>query len=458
MSENNTEHQILSKKIKNFVDITDLWIKHSTDTIYVKTFHSLAAIQGLENFSYGVLDENFMSQIDHQHIFFAGGSLLSCFTQKIYQWSDIDMWVCGESETDIINNTIKLLQLLEHSFRTKGYDKLLWSIMNNVITCYCVGYSRNIQIIMVKGDAETNINNFDFDYVKVFMRNNKIYSTLEFIDSFIEKKISYTYQIDNIKDNRLLKALMKGYSVSDELMNIKKIAHIVNQYNALYDNSKKDEPNIQFINSISKIRNKYYYPTEFEYVEFVSKKEPYYESRVYYMINQMCGHDIIHNNLSDIISNLTLKTHNKVNFTTQYTVNYSDNNTHMIKKLPKDTEAKYILVDPENVDKNNGLCIQAKTFIHPESKRIKIPITMFNKINMTENNPYIILSGPLTINSRFLWNISDYENTNEFSLNKKCKFSLVRSCKIPNTDPNIDIMNHHGKKSFSILCSNLMVS
>jgi hypothetical protein len=415
----------------NFVDITDLGIKLSkTDTEFVKIFNPQMVIQGLENFSYGVLDARFMAQIDHQHVFFAGGSLLSCFTKISYHWSDIDLWVNGDSESEILSNTIQLLVLLEESFRNKGYDKLIWSCMNNVITCYCVGYSRNIQIIMVKGSAEKNIDEFDFDYVKVFMKNNKIYGTLEFVDSFIEKQISHTYMTDKIKDSRLLKALIKGYKVTDELMKNEKIANIVNQYNQMYDANKQTKPNSQFINTLSKIRNKYYYPTELEYVEFINRRVPYYESRVYYMINQMCGHNDIHSDLDGIVAMLVEKRTNKINFTTQYAVHYSGNNISDI--VPKkDHENKNILVDPENTDKNGGLCIQNRTFIHPESKRIKIPIRVFN------NNHCVIFTGPLTINSRFLWNYSAY-NVGSRIEDKYKKFALVRSCKYPNTDTNID--------------------
>ena len=426
------------EKSKEEIQTTNDGKESKTDTEFEKIFNSQIVIQGLENLSYGVLDEQFMSQIDHQHVFFAGGSLISCFTKISYHWSDIDLWVNGESESEIVSNTIKLQSLLEKSFRNKGYDKLIWSYMNNVITCYCVGYSRNIQIIMVKGSAEKNIDGFDFDYVKVFMKNNKIYGTLEFIDSFIEKQISQSYQTDKIKDSRLLKALIKGYKVSDELMKVEKIANIINQYNQLYnvdmyDANKQSKPNAQFINTLSKIRNKYYYPTELEYVEFVNKKVPYYESRVYYMINQMCGHDNIHSDSDDIVAMLVKKQTNKINFTTQYAVNYSGENisNNIPKFLPKDLKNKNIVVDPENTDKNGGLCIQNIIFIHPESKRIKIPIRVFN------NNHCVILTGPLTINSRFLWNYSAY-NVGSRIEDKYKKFSLVRSCKYPNTDANID--------------------
>ena len=360
---------IKSEDRYRFIDISCLSLERPDD---YRVFDPQIALKKIENFSFGVLDDEFMNQIDHRHVFFAGGSLVSCFEDKYHEWSDIDLWVSGDTASDILAHTFNLLGVLRKAYLRHGFDKLIWSCSNNVITCYCVGYLRNIQIIMVEGDASKNVGDFDFDCVKVYMKNRRIYGSIVFIKSVIENKICDVL-VDKLKDYRVVKALIKGYKFSDELMQNPIIHRMVSGYKhhkqehsgylihsndeILTDNDSKR----QLSDIICKTRNKFYYPSLSDYDEFANKSMPYHESRVYYMVNMMCGHKQVTTDLNYIekyLDNIA-KTDKGLKFTTQYT--------------EKEKEVYNKLKNIDGIDLDN-MYLQTTININRESPRILIPI------------------------------------------------------------------------------------
>lgn len=365
-------------------------------------FDPRVALSKLDKFSFGIIDEDFMNHIDHKHVFFAGGSLISCFEDEQHEWSDIDLWVNADDTMNVLLHTFKLLNTLKESFNRHGYGNLLWSCSNNVITCYCVNYNRNIQIVMVKGDPSKNVDGFDFDYVKAYMKNRRIFGSIVFIKSFIEKKICDVV-VEKLKEFRVVKSLIKGYRFSDQLMQNSIISDAVLKYNEykllkhagyqicpdvpdkkelvkelakdlieernqdidvvdmmLTEASEKPQGR-QITEVICKTRNKFYYPSLSDYNEFANRVVPYHESRAYYMINMMCGHKIVTTNLDDIEKYLT----NTVNadkgfeFTTQYTAEEREA-YNKIKKI-------------DNIDLDN-MYLLTNIYINPGSPQIRMPI------------------------------------------------------------------------------------
>ncbi len=359
-----------------FIDMSYLSLERPDD---YRVFDPQIALKKLENFSFGVLDDEFMNQIDHRHVFFAGGSLVSCFEDKHHEWSDIDLWVSGDTASDILAHTFNLLGVLRKAYLRHGFDKLLWSCSNNVITCYCVGYLRNIQIIMVEGDVSKNVGDFDFDCVKVYMKNQRIYGSIVFIKSFIENKICDVV-VDKLKDYRVMKALIKGHKFSGDLMQNPIIHRMVSGYEdykqnhsryLIHSNDEKkqnaveilidNDSNRQLSDIICKTRNKFYYPSLSDYDEFGNKSIPYHESRVYYMVNMMCGHKQVTTDLNHIekyLDNIA-KTDKGLKFTTQYT--------------EKEREAYNKLKNIDGIDLDN-MYLQTNVNINRELPRILIPI------------------------------------------------------------------------------------
>lgn len=385
-----------------FIDISSLKLKRLGQDIDSDdpesnqeiVFDPQIAIKKLDDFSFNVLDADFMNQIDHKHVFFAGGSLISCYEEQQHDWSDIDLWVNADDKMSVLLNTFKLLSVLKEAFERHGYDKLLWSCSNNVVTCYCVGYNRNIQIVMVKGDPSKNVDGFDFDYVKAYMKNHRIYGSIAFIKSFVEKKICDVV-VEKLKEFRVVKSLIKGYRFSDELMQNPIINDAVTRYNEykrleqagyqicpqvvekkeeqIKHNNKDDEdlvdmmigednkpPARQITDVICKTRNKFYYPSETDYDEFANRLVPYHQSRAYYMINTMCGHKIVSTDLNDIekyLSNV-INSDKGFEFTTQYTAEEREA-YNKIKKI-------------DDIDLDN-MYLQTNIYIG-QSPQIRVPV------------------------------------------------------------------------------------
>lgn len=330
---------------RQFIDISSIIINKCIKNNDKITFNPDIIKKRLGEFSFNILDEEFMESLDHRYVFFAGGSFLGAIQGFLPGWSDIDLWVCGDDKETILEQTFKLLHSLQDAFYNKGYINLLWSCNKNVITSYCVGYSRNIQIIMVQGQASKNVNEFDFDYLRTYMKNNKIYGSVESIQRLIENKVS-EIPIDKLKTFRIVKSLVKGYDFSDNLLQNAMISETVKKYNK-YNTCKENKefgyidqiqeeinPNTaksvdsmdsmdseSLMNLLCRTINKYYYPVLSDYQQFKASLVPYHESRAYYMINIMCGHKIVRTNLEDIEKDLNLIVKEKdFSFTTQYTI------------------------------------------------------------------------------------------------------------------------------------------
>jgi hypothetical protein len=261
------------------------------------SFEPAIILNRLRQFSYQIFDDQFLKFIElNPNICIAGGSLLGAITGKLPVWSDIDLWVSANNPADLILKTSELINQLEIIFKNYGYADLTWSTDNNIITLYCPGYMRNIQIIMITKSHDTMIKEFDMDYVQVYFSNNTIYGTVNFLRSLLTQKI---YQV-NPKTNthRIIKALLKGYEFDHTIIH-QELQSVVKSYKDTMINENSGNVGCIDINSpikkiIMKVINKFYFPIDTDYQSLVPDEKKYIlHQRITYMINMMCGHNNI---------------------------------------------------------------------------------------------------------------------------------------------------------------------
>jgi hypothetical protein len=291
-------------------------------------------INRFNKYSYGVINDLFIQFIRNtNNIYIAGGFLIGCMKDCVKDCSDIDLWVYGESDSDIIQKTIMLLTRLYHTFRILGYNKILWSMGRNVITIYCAEYKRNIQIIMNDKIPQNSVNDFDVDVMRAFTNGNKLECTIGCLLSNRDNIIKDITLSTN--PHRIVKMLLKGYDVSkpliiklikdaqnnpdndrskhDALINkLNNILSLIDMYqsinntsqNVIVDKTKKTSVSRTKLDELNHIitiiANKYYYPTNNEVDIFINGSEiDRLQSRATYIIKQICGHNIIE---CDIVS------------------------------------------------------------------------------------------------------------------------------------------------------------
>jgi hypothetical protein len=403
------------KNDDEFIDITDKLIPRKNGTplninpkLIMQSLCDFSNRQvldlGTKDIGNNILDERFMDSLNHDYVCISGGALLGCINDSYKEWSDIDFWVCAKQIDILYKQTMELIDNIVlafyHNIKTKSEDvkpdELLWSINNNVITAYCVGYNRNIQIIMMTDSIQGVVSNFDLDYVKVYMCNNRIHGTVSFIKSLSNNKIYNKCNYDGyISHNRIVKALLKGYefdpsSYDDNGL----IENIVMEYNNYMEHmASSTAPKIldclkysKIISTITKVTNKFYYPTKGEYDDYISYAQnimPDKVPRLKFIINAIFDHNVIVTNRDDLNKVLlsTLNFKNKcINFTSRYEIRSpdSDNVKNDINMIDTDNIQHITNISTSMfVNLKNTHAYDAKT-----SPVIHIPIRYITPSNM----------------------------------------------------------------------------
>lgn len=306
-------HKIFMNKIINNKNATGLIIDMPT---LIKQFNK---------YSYGIIDDVFAQfMIKEKNIYIAGGFLVGCMKDNVPDWSDIDIWVHGESDDVILQKTIVLLNRLYHTLRLSGFTKILWSTHKNVITMYCAEYRRNIQVIMNDKTPRDAVAAFDIDVLRAFTDGSKLECTVGCL--FSNRRNVITQITDHTNPNRIVKMMLKGYIVTplcvknlitntknnptlepdvkqDLIKNFNNISLLVDAFYSVYKKGKTSSNKIEELNNIiNTVTNKYYYPSTSEVLSFMNGTDiEKVKSRATYIIKQICGHTIIDCDIASFI-------------------------------------------------------------------------------------------------------------------------------------------------------------
>ena len=319
-------------KILDRVNSTKEWItipftgKHYhpiDDTNLVLDMPTL--IKRFSKYSYGVLDDMFVSFMKRTgNVYIAGGFLIGCMRDSVKGWSDIDIWVHGQTDAEILDKTCVVLHRLCFALIITGYQDILWSTKQNVITLYCANYKRNIQIIMVSQGPRSSVDKFDVDVVKAFTDGQTLQCTIGCLKS------NRTNIIDDISlsctPHRIVKMMLKGYTVTpqrieafiktinvkdlDTLNRFSKIHRLVKTFHTYYLNLNllenfHDDNRLELDAIINVVTNKYYYPSTDEVLEFINgTRLGRLSARAPYIIKQICSHTIVENDLKILIDKI----------------------------------------------------------------------------------------------------------------------------------------------------------
>ncbi len=228
--------------------------------------------ENLKSYSFWLFDDEFLSQINWKVVMIGGGTVINCLNNNLNKWSNINLWVTVD---DDYTNLFTLLSQLQKKLTEKFSNKVCYSVHKNVITMYCVGFERNIQIIYEPKSHKEIVEDFDADYVKVFYDGNTLMGTLEFARSLMSKSV-IKVNAKKISKERLVKVGLKDYmfNTSDNV-------------NAI------DKATIDDIMNI--ITNKYLYPTIKEYDDKV---------RMTFLIKQIMGHSVVFYDFNKMIENI----------------------------------------------------------------------------------------------------------------------------------------------------------
>lgn len=295
-------------------------------------------IQGkIFEYSYNMLDDNFMEWLEVQdNIFIAGGLLEGCITNEIMPWSDIDIWLFNKKDVDLYDSLMVLCKKLESTFSSYfcKYQDFIWSTHKNVVTFYCNNYKRNIQIIIVNDQPTESVGTFDMDYIRAYLYMGKVYGTSQFLRSMINQKI---YDVtDETSHHRFVKAYLKGYSFDENITKKHPIVKaIIHKYDKDYkiEEEYKEIINPKIDEMILQVTNKFYYPNnEDNDTNIVDNKKLYNCTRAEFMIKKILGHKNVFFTSKELIIYLKkngIYPENEIqHFTTKYDIveNYAEHN------------------------------------------------------------------------------------------------------------------------------------
>lgn len=234
--------KLLCNKIPSIIILTNLEVDSGFRVRTEITFNIAEIEERMENFSHGILSYTLMRAIDWNCTYISGGFLLSCITGEKYDWSDLDIWIYSKTIKECNEKTIEFIDLITWELNGKGYNKIVWSNNNNVLTMYCVGLNINLQIIMTTQGPNECIGKFDLDYIQCYYSNLMLMGTSWFLESLISKKIGYISSSTRI--GRVVKALLKDYGFVENSRGeiVANIVNIVGGYKSdTYDELFLDE-------------------------------------------------------------------------------------------------------------------------------------------------------------------------------------------------------------------------
>lgn len=95
----------------------------------------------MNKFSHGLVSETFLNKVNWEYVYISGGFVLSSIINERKEWSDIDFWIYGGNRKCCCERTCEFIIFVSDELKKIGYDKNIWSIRNNVITLYSVGFN-----------------------------------------------------------------------------------------------------------------------------------------------------------------------------------------------------------------------------------------------------------------------------------------------------------------------------
>ncbi len=221
--------------------------------------------KNLKKYSFGLFDDEFLHQINWKNVMIGGGTVINCLNDKFNKWSNINLWVNIDQD---LSPLFILLKQLRDELIKKFSDSICYSHNGNVITIYCVGFKRNIQIIYSSKNHKEIVEGFNEDYVKVFYNGDTLTGTLEFARSLMSKSV---IKVKKASNKGLIKASLKEYMINTSIT-------------------------IKMLNSREDVLNKYLYPTLEEYNDQV---------RMNFLVKKIMGHYVLFYNLNKMMEIIT---------------------------------------------------------------------------------------------------------------------------------------------------------
>jgi hypothetical protein len=208
-------HKLLKNNIRNNEKYYDLFLLNVYDHISPHLIKSIDDFKiKFNEITFGVLQK-----LSWDNIIIAGGSSIICLLTRdipYNKYSDIDIWVYGETSLDRNNKHKEILNYFESIFG----DNLYFSVNHSVITIIICGVKRNFQIILTNHKHKYQIiQRFDMDYVKCLYDGENVYGTVDFIEAINSNCASFVKNDEmtpsNQTDFRLVKAYHKGFTIND---------------------------------------------------------------------------------------------------------------------------------------------------------------------------------------------------------------------------------------------------
>ena len=335
-------------------------------------FDNESIVDCYDYISYGLIDKKFIDNLNKiPNVYLAGGSLISCINGYNYkEWSDIDFWIVKDK--NFKENMKELLKLIIGGLCKITQSHPFASTNNNVITIYCPKYKRNIQIIITNVSPEENIMNFDFDCVKAYYMNNRVYASVHCIRANLENKI---YSVGGANEFRIIKMLLKEYKFDDS---IKTHSHIIKQFtDKTYSND--------LLNKIGKVTNKYYYPEVCDVDQYIHAKTPVEKAStaIVYNILTRFNHKIILEDIHKMLIYIDDSTENTFKCGNKYDNQYDQ----YIKKIININDFKVEKLGIKNIKQTKFGYFANITYENSKSLFVTDPIRLFNN-PLTEKNKY----------------------------------------------------------------------
>ena len=212
---------------------------------------------------------------------FGGGFLTTCIKNlKVQKYNDIDIWVFGNSEIERKNNFDLLIESIKLFFKDIEIDQYIISVNKSIVSVH-MNNEMSLQIIYTnKINPIEIISDFDMDYLKAYYineNNNYIcYLSSQAINSYITNTTNFCNEKKNIRPSRIMKAIEKGFSITNLSIDLKILENNDEWYDSKYkyfDNYTTDINRNNFlvkrifkaefiVNSLNEI--KYY----FDYIPF----------------------------------------------------------------------------------------------------------------------------------------------------------------------------------------------
>jgi hypothetical protein len=174
-------------------------------------------------------------------IFVAGGFLSGLmepnYDPHLYQESDIDMYVCGQTMKQLRKRVRKVLHYLRETFKDV-YFIIGGGLNVLLIDCVIKKLNHKLQIIGLCDDRDILhvIQQFDLTHCQIAYDGTDVIYTPEFVDAMRTKVTKINPNVHSIHAYRLVKSYLRGYSVELPKHNV----YIKNFFRQGYSSATED--------------------------------------------------------------------------------------------------------------------------------------------------------------------------------------------------------------------------